>query len=327
MTQKPVRLVFLGAGIVAGPYSKAVSRLDSVEFAGAFDPIQEKAQAAVSQLGGKVYRDLDEVLNDDSVDGAIVMNPNHLHVETATACLEAGKHVMIEKPVAETVDEIDQLAALATKVNRVCMPAHNYIYVPGLVRAKQFVEEGRLGKISSLWILYNLYHDEEIGRIYGGVLREVCVHHAYSLVYLLGRPQRVSAVSSCVHYEELTCEDQVMVTCEMQDGALAQLWASFAASDPTSDPWTVVYKLLGTKGGVNYTWNEAQFEDSGGPAWGIPNYLDGFANELQFFAEQAIPFGKTPRSPLQHARDAICIIQTAEESIRTGNGMVEVSYK
>jgi hypothetical protein len=125
---------------------------------------------------------------------------------------------------------------------------------------------------------------------------------------------------------ELKWEDQVMVTCEMQHGALAHLWASFAASDPTSDPWTVVYKLLGTKGGVNYTWNEAQFEDAGGPAWGIPNYLDGFANELQFFAEQAIPHGKEPRSPLQHARDALCIIQTAEQSIRTGNGMVEVVY-
>jgi hypothetical protein len=87
-----------------------------------------------------------------------------------------------------------------------------------------------------------------------------------------------------------------------------------------------VYKLLGTKGGVHYTWNDAQFEDTGGPAWGIPNYLDGFEGELQFFVEQAIPNGKTPRSPLQHARDVIGIIQAAEQSIRTGNGMVEVAY-
>lgn len=253
----------------------------------------------------------------------IVMNPNNLHVQTAIACLQAGKHVLIEKPVAETVEQIDAMVALATKVDRVCMPAYNYIYVLAPARAKRFVEEGRFGQITSLWILYNLYHDEEIARHYGGVLREVCIHHAYSLIYLLGWPKRVTAVSSCVHYRELTCEDRVMVTCEMPDGALAHLWASFAASDPTSDPWTVVYKLLGTEGGVNYTWNEKTPAVRRG---GIPDCLDGFTNELRFFAEQAIPHGREPRSPLQHARDAIRIIEAAEESIRRTTGKVEVRF-
>jgi hypothetical protein len=71
-------------------------------------------------------------------------------------------------------------------------------------------------------------------------------------------------------------EDQVMLVCEMPDGALANLWVSFAASDRTSDPWTVLYKVLGTSGGANFTWNDALVDDDGGPAWGFTNYVDSF---------------------------------------------------
>lgn len=325
-SRKPIRIAFVGAGIVAGPYGKAVPRVEGIEFAGAFDPEPGRAAQAVAGLGGREYPSFEAILEDESVDAAIVMTPNALHVETARRLLEAGKHALVEKPVAETVEEVRLLEDLARATGKVCMPAHNYIHVPALARAKRLVSEGAFGQVASTWILYNLFHSEEIAKRYGGVLREVCVHHAYSLVYLLGRPSRVSAVATRVHYEELQAEDQVMITCAMPDGSLAHLWSSFAASDPTSDPWTVVYKILGTKGGLAYTWNEAQFENDGGPAWGIPSYMDSFAEELDFFANRAIRNGEEPLSPLRHAADAIRIIEAAEASIASGNGMVAVQY-
>lgn len=320
------RIAFVGAGIVAGPYSKAVPRIPNLEFTGAFDPQTEKAEAVVGDLGGRVYKSLEEILTDESVDAAIVMTPNKYHVETTLRLLDAGKHALVEKPIASTIAEIDQLEEAARKAGKVCMPAHNYIYAPALQRARRLVEEGAFGQVASAWILYNLFHSEELAERYGGVLREVCVHHAYSIVYLLGRPSRVSAVASRVHYEKLTCEDQVMVTCQLPDNSLAHLWASFAASDPTSDPWTVVYKILGTKGGTCYTWNEGQFQNDGGPGWGIPSYMESFAEELDFFINRAIGQGETPLSTLNHARDAISIISAAEESIEGNKGLVEVKY-
>ena len=327
MTAKPLRIGLIGAGIVAaGPYRKALERLPTIKTVGVVDPDAAKAISLAGALHATVYSDLDALLADSAIDAVAILCPNDLHVETALRSLEAGKHVLVEKPIAETVEEIDCLNAAAMRVGKVCMPAHNYIYNPSLIRAKRLIDEERLGAIASGWILYNIFHSEEIARHYGGVLREVCVHHAYSLLFLLRKPSKVSAQISRVHYKELTCEDQAMLTCTMPTGALVHLWASFAASDPTSDSWTVVYKILGTNGGIAYTWDDARYNDTGGPAWGIPNYLDGFYHELDFFASRAIENGETPLSTLTDARDAIRIIEAAESSLANSGASVDVNY-
>jgi predicted dehydrogenase len=323
----PISLGLIGAGIVAaGPYRKALERLTGVKPGAVFDPDSAKAVSLAENLGTRVYPDLDGLLGDATINAVAVLSPNHLHVEIALRSLEAGKHVIIEKPVAETVGEIDRLEAAARRAGKICMPAHNYIYNPSLIRAKRLIAEGRLGRIASGWILYNIFHPEEIARHYGGVLREVCVHHAYSLLFLLGKPAKISAQTSRIHYHELACEDQAMLTCTMQSGALVHLWASFAASDPTSDSWTVIYKILGTDGAIAYTWDDARYNDTGGPAWGIPNYLDGFYHELDFFVNRAIENGETPLSTLADARDAIRMIEAAETSLTRAGASVDVQY-
>jgi predicted dehydrogenase len=324
---RPLQLGLIGAGIVAaGPYRKALERLPTISAAGVFDPDRDKSALLARTLKATAYPDLDAMLTDQAIDAVAVLSPNDSHVETALRGLAAGKHVLVEKPVAETVEEIDCLSAAVARSGKVCMPAHNYIYNPSLIRAKRLVEEGRLGTIASGWILYNIFHGEEIARRYGGVLREVCVHHAYSLLYLLGKPVKVSAHVSRLHYHELTCEDQAMLICTMPSGALVHLWASFAASDPTNDSWTVTYKILGTDGGLAYTWDDARYNDTGGPAWGIPSYLDGFHCELDFFANQAIQGVAAPLSTLTDARDAIRIIEAAESSLSQSGASVEVHY-
>jgi predicted dehydrogenase len=88
---------------------------------------------------------------------------------------------------------------------------------------------------------------------YGGVLREVAVHHAYPLVFLAGRPIRVSAHKTRVYYKSLEADQQVMLACEMPIGTLANLWGRFASSDKTSDPRAVPYEVFGKKGGARFT--------------------------------------------------------------------------
>ena len=322
-----IGIAFAGAGIVAEMHGRGVAANANATLIGAYDPEIAKALAITKKFGGRVFSTLEDLLADPLVDAVHVLTPTKHHVATALASLSAGKHVLIEKPVAESKEDIARLQDAAQQSGRVCMPAHNYIYVPSLQRAKRLIENGKLGKIASLWILYNIFHSEDVAAIYGGVLRAVCMHHAYSLLYLLGRPRRLSSMTSRVHYQHLQCEDQAMITCEMQDGALANLWCSFAANDPTNDPWTVIYKVLGTTGGVSYSWNEAQFEDRGGPAWGLPCYEEGFIEEIAHFVTHCILEGTSPLSTLDDAADALSILEAAERSALGSSAFEAVIYK
>ena len=320
------RIAMIGAGTVAELYAKAFERgaADAV-FAGVFDPDGERAQAFACRLGGRRYASREDLLADPAVDAVLVLSPNHAHFEDALAGLAAGKHVLVEKPVAETAQQLRDLEAAAAAAAKVCMPAHNYIYMEPIIRMRRMVAEKRFGTLASLWILYNIFHSEAVARRYGGVLREVAVHHAYSLLFLAGRPVSVSAHATRVHYEEMQDEDQVMLVCRMPDGALAHLWVSFAASDHTADPWTVLYKVLGSKGGASFSWNDALVEDDGGPAWGIVNYVDSFHTELAHFAAVLDGRGQ-PLSTLADARDALAIIEAAERSIANTGAAETVRY-
>ena len=317
----------IGAGIVSELYAQAIERGAPARFVGVYDPDRAKAQALTARLKGRRFDNRDDLLAAPDVEACVVLSPNHAHLDDALACLAARKHVLVEKPIAESFEAVEALAEAARRVGRVCMPAHNYIYNPSLKRARRLVEEKRFGAVASYWILYNIFHSEEVARRYGGVLREVAVHHAYSLLYLAGRPLNVSARTSRVHYETLDAEDQVALCCEMPGGALANLWVSFAASDPTSDPWTVVYKILGEKGGVSFTWNDAIFADAGGPAWGIVNYVDSFHDELTHFLDGVIPGRAAPLSTLQDAADALAIVAAAEASVQQRGAAVSVDYR
>lgn len=315
MIRDKVGVAFIGAGTVAEMHGRGIAAASNAKFIGAYDLDHKKAEAITSKFGGRVFTSLQQLLADPSVDAVHVLTPVDHHVSDAIESLKAGKHVLLEKPVAETLEEIALLSTAARQANRVCMPAHNYIYVPSLRRAKRLLEAGKLGDIGSLWILYNIFHPEEIAAAYGGVLRAVCNHHAYSVLYLLGRPRRVMAMSSRVHYRKLTCEDQAMIVCEMENGSVANLWCSFATNDSTSDPWTVLYKILGTNGAVSYSWNEAQFKDEGGPAWGMACYEESFIEEIDHFINRCVLGGEEPLSTLDDAADALRILMAAERSV------------
>ena len=262
-----VGVAFAGAGLVAELHARAVTACAQARLIGAYDPEPGRAKALTARHGGREYRSLKELVGDAGVDAVHVLTPPESHVGTALAALRAGKHVLVEKPVAQRAADLRRLLRAAERAGRVCMPGHNYIYAPALRRAKALIDSGRLGPVAAFWMLYNLFHDAGLIRKYGSVMREVCVHHCYSLLYLLGRPERLSCMAAPgVHAPELPAPAQTAITCRMPDGALANLWASFAATDPTNDPWLVRYKVLGTRGGVSYSWNERSIRTTEGPA-------------------------------------------------------------
>ncbi len=311
-------IAFLGAGIVAELHARAVLERSDASLRGVFDPDRGKVDQLVGRRGGRAYQSVAEALADESVQLVCVLTPPRTHLELSRAALRAGKHVIVEKPVAETRAELQELAQVARECGRVCVPCHNYIHVPTLQTARTLLRAGRLGKLTSFWVLYNIYHSEPLAKIYGGVLRAVCIHHIYSMLYFMGRPLAVSATSSRARNQSLPFEDQVMLTCSFADGALANLWCSFAADDLSAPKWTVTYKLLGTEGSLTYDWNEVALAEQRSPGSHLPAYEKSFAEVLRHVVERCIGLGEPPLSSVHDALDALIIIEAAERSLSEG---------
>ena len=104
--------------------------------------------------------DFEEVLADDAVEAVVVATPVVTHFELAKQALEAGKHVLVEKPPALTGAEVEELVATAEEQERVLMPGHLLLYHPGVIRLKELIESGELGDV-----LYIYGNRQNLGQI------------------------------------------------------------------------------------------------------------------------------------------------------------------
>lgn len=311
MSSQPLGVAFVGAGAVAELHHQALTGLESASLRGFYDPASERPEWNV-----RAYGSYAELLGDPGVEAVFILSPVELHVEHALTALEAGRHVLVEKPVALSPNDCRRLATTAAQRSLVCMPGHNYVYQPDLWRARRLIERGELGRICATWVTFLIEHSETLAARYPGVLRQIMTHHVYTLLYLLGRPARLSAFASRLHYERLEREDQVLIAIEMPSGALVSLFGSFAADDHTSNPWTFLVKVVGTRGGVSFSWRDAFFlRPVGTLANGLAVYEESFTYQARHFVENCVGSGEAPLSTLEDAALAQEIIEAAERAI------------
>lgn len=314
-----VGVAFIGCGMVSELHHLAVMGAEAARLVGVYDTNAERAATRARDWGARAYSSLEELLGDEDVAAVFVLSPAEHHREHALAALGHGKHVLIEKPVGDSVAEILEIAAAAKRAGRVAMPGHNYIYQPDLWRAQRLIQHGDLGRICAAWITYVIQHPEEIAAHYHGVVRQILTHHLYLLLYLIGRPVRLWATQQSLHYERLTLEDQATIVAQMEDGSVAHLFASFAADDPTSDPWTFLVKVLGTRGGVSQSWRDAVFQRPLGTLnVAIAPYEETYSYEVEHFITHCIGRGEEPRSTILDAARVQHLVEVAEQSIVSG---------
>ncbi len=112
------------------------------------DPIAERRHEAIGLIKNvRVYDDLELMLDGEAPDFVDVASPPGMHHAAARAALRAGAHVLVEKPLALTLADFDELAAIAAEKRRVLMCVHNWKYAPAYAAARRAVEAGRLGEV------------------------------------------------------------------------------------------------------------------------------------------------------------------------------------
>ncbi len=145
-----VKIAVIGCGSIAQHrHLPEYSMNENVEIVAVCDVVEERAHKVASKYGVIAYTSYEELLADPEVDAVSVCTPNYLHAPISIAALEAGKHVLCEKPMATSMQEAMNMIEAAKKSNKKLMIGHNQRFVASHQKARQMIEDGELGKIYS----------------------------------------------------------------------------------------------------------------------------------------------------------------------------------
>jgi len=309
-------IAFIGAGDISLLHAEAIRHCPSAELIGLWSIDESLNQKKAATFNCKVYESAEALVSDQEVHAVFILTNLETHSLFATLAMEAGKHVLIEKPVASSIDELETLKTCAKKNQVTLVPGHNYIYEPVLNRTKELINTEKLGDLVAIYIHYHIHHPEEVAKRYPGVIRHILTHHSYILLYLAGEPDSLSAMKSVVHYDEFEGEDIAMVNLKMKSGALAHFSADFAADDNSADPLTFSIKVIGTKGSSRFSYRD-WVENQPGVVHShtFSAYEYHIREEVRFFVENCVQNGEQPLSGIDDAITCQKIIEACETSI------------
>jgi predicted dehydrogenase len=318
MSENPVGIAFIGSGEISLLHAKAVRSIGGARLVGLWNRTASLAKQRAAAYGCKRYDTPEQLVADPEVQAVFVLTNLETHLQFVKRALEAGKQVLVEKPLGATVAEIEEMKATAQRCGRICVPGHNMIHEDSLARAHELIETGNIGKIVSCYVMYNIHHSEERASTLPGMVRHILTHNLYTMIYLVGRPTRVTALKATRHYEKLTKEDLAMCILELKNGGLAHLCASFAADDLSADPWTYLVKVIGTAGTVRYTYQDwVEVKKGISHSHTYTAYQETITNEDRYFVEICLK-GGAPRSSLDDAIVAQKTVEAVERSISRG---------
>jgi predicted dehydrogenase len=167
---------------------------------------------------------VEDIIVDKNIDAVIIATPVATHFDLAMQCLEAGKHVLVEKPMATTVDEVQQIGKLANKKGLVAMVGHTFLYNSAVHYVKTLIESGDLGDIR-----YIYSQRVNLGRIRNDVdaLWNLAPHDISIIQYWLGNPDPVSVNRQGMAYVQKEIDDVVFLNITYPKGVLVNIHVSW----------------------------------------------------------------------------------------------------
>lgn len=194
---RPVRLALIGTGFGSQVHLPAIAHVDHTELVAICSRRQDRVDVIAARHGiPSASTDWRDVVNDPGVDAVIVATPPYLHHQMVIAALEAGKHVLCEKPLARNLAETRDMARLAQQAGVVAMVDHQYRYLPIRRRVKELLDEGYIGTPHAInMIVFNsqLADPEETRFTWmmeqdksGGMLRAIGSHYIDTMRWWLG---------------------------------------------------------------------------------------------------------------------------------------------
>ncbi|HEV2127657.1 MAG TPA: Gfo/Idh/MocA family oxidoreductase, partial [Thermomicrobiales bacterium] len=248
-----LRIAVLGAGFMGSTHARAYGTMDGVEVATICATSARRAEPLASELGCEWTEDIERTLADDSIDAVDICLPTPQHREATEAALRAGKHVLLEKPLALTMADAEAIVRAAETSNRVVMVAHVLRFWPEYVELKRIVDSGELG--TPMYVnavrrqpALNWMDAGPRGHLTGGSLHDMLIHDFDAANWVLGKPDDAFARGDFNPANEAVDHAQVLVIY----GSGTSATIEGGSMMPESYPFTSRFEVLCDNGAVEY---------------------------------------------------------------------------
>lgn len=323
-----VRVGLIGSQFISSLHFEALRRLPAAEVLAVASPTERHVREFASQRNiPHLFTDYHKLLEMDELDLVVLGLPNDLHCEATEAAAAAGKHVVVEKPMAPSLAECDRMIEACETANVKLMYAEEICFAPKYVRLKQLVDEGALGDV--FLVKQSEKHDGphagwfwDVSRSGGGVMLDMGCHGIEFARWILGKPAITSVYCDLklnMHADKTRGDDTSIVIVDFEGGATAYIeesWAKLGGMDDRAEVHgsggvayadllhgnsirtfsTGGYGYAVEKSGSTQGWSFTIYEE----AW---NY--GFPQEMEHFVDCV----RHDREPSETGRDGRIVME------------------
>jgi predicted dehydrogenase len=315
----------VGAGAIAQSYSQSFTMTDRASLLAVCDIREDAAEAVAGAHQANSYTNIDEMLKRETLDAVIVCTPPVTHPELCTKVMQAGLHVLCEKPLAIDSSSARQMLEQAKACEVKFTMASKFRYVDDVLRAKAIVTSGILGEIVLFENTFAGHVDmstrwnsnPEISG--GGVLIDNGTHSVDIVRYLLGPLAEVQAVEG-KRIQSLEVEDTVRMFLRTEKNEMASIDLSWSLNKQS--PYYI--SIYGAEGTVLVGWKDSKYRRTADQDWILfgkgYNKFEAFRNQIENFAA-AIGGEDTLLIKPVDAIASVEVIETAYESLRRDTWM------
>lgn len=145
--QPPLRLGIAGLGLAGSFMICAAATHPHIRLCAAMDPLPHPREAFAKEFNANVYDDFDQLCRDPSIEAIYISSPHHFHAPQAITALRCGKHVLVEKPLALTLEDCDAVVTTADCAGQQLIVGHTHAFDPNVRAMHQIIQSGELGRL------------------------------------------------------------------------------------------------------------------------------------------------------------------------------------
>lgn len=326
------RVAVVGAGRMGQVHCRIVSENPRATLAAVVDPFEESGRRAAEQFGAPWYATLDEAIAAADLDAVVIAVPDKLHVGVTVDALEAGLNVLVEKPLADTLEGALAIAEAAAKSTSKVLVGHVLRHDPRFRLAAATVRSGHVGE--PVHIRASRVVPRSVGVANRGaspIYMYQGIHDIDLVQWIAGSPiVRVVATTARKILPELGVDgvDVALILCELENGTVGTIEISWALLDSAPSGLASQFELYGTKGTLKVDVTAEGVELTTSDGYSLPNTvlspeLDGrlegvVPQQFEYFL-QMVEFDRPSRIGIDEAVSAARVLDAIEESLISGS--------